>query len=89
MFKEFVDLFLKLKVENSGFPDYILNIVDPNARVAAKLQYIFDYEEREGIRLSYPDIQLNQTQRFICKLILNRFVKRIFLYLTKIFQFVG
>jgi hypothetical protein len=67
LFRGFVSRFLGMKAENSGFPRNITEIKDPNERVAAKLAYILEFERREGIRLSYPDIKLNEAKRFISK----------------------
>lgn len=67
LFKEFVALFLKMKVTNSGFPPDILAIQNTEERVMAKLAFIAEFEEKEGIRLEYCDIQFNESQRFIAK----------------------
>jgi hypothetical protein len=71
MFSDFVNLFLTLKVTNSGFPHYIDAIEDANQRVSAKLAYIEEYQRREGIRLQYHEIEYNEAKRYIAKIILN------------------
>jgi hypothetical protein len=74
-------LFLKMKIENSGFPKHILDIEDPNERVSAKLEYIMEYAQREGIKLCYPDIELNEAKRFIAKV--RRFVSTLTVFVFR------
>ena len=64
LFKEYVDTFLKIKQEASGYPPWC--VTDEQ-----KQQYIDDYYEREGIRLDPDKIEHNPGLRFLAKLMLN------------------
>lgn len=52
LFTQYVNMFLKIKQEASGFP------VDCKTE-EAKRKYIEDYKEKEGIDLEYDKIMLN------------------------------
>ena len=64
LFTEYVNTFLKIKQENSGFPDWCKTEDDKN-------QYIQDYELQEGIKLEIDKIQINEGLRSISKFLLN------------------
>lgn len=64
LFKEYIDTFLKVKQQSSGFPDWC-------TREQHKLQYIADYKEKEGIELDYQKIVKNDSERAGAKELLN------------------
>ena len=66
LFTEYVNTFLKMKQEASGWPEWCDN--DDN-----KHKYINDYYEREGIQLDYDNIRKNPGLRSLAKLMLNSF----------------
>ena len=66
MFAGYIDMFLKLKQEASGWPDSVTSEKD-------KAQYLSDYKEREGIVLDKENIKKNPALRSIAKLLLNSF----------------
>lgn len=71
LFRKFVNLFLKLKTENSGFPQHILSIENVEERVMAKLQFLIDYKNKYDLDLEYAEIRENEALRFIAKIFLN------------------
>ena len=66
IFKKYIDLWLKIKQESSGWPSWCKNEED-------KLKYINDYERVENIKLDYHKICKNEALRFIAKIMLNSF----------------
>ena len=64
LFKEYVETFLKIKQESSGFPDWVKNEDD-------KQKYINDYYNNQGIKLDYEKIIKNKGLRSVAKLCLN------------------
>ena len=64
LFKEYVDTFLKIKQEASGYPPDC--VTDEQ-----KQRYIDDYYEHEGIRLDPEKIEYNPGLRYLAKLVLN------------------
>ena len=64
LFTEYVNTFLKIKQENSGYPEWCKTEQD-------KDQYINDYEKFEGIKLEKNKICVNEGLRSISKLLLN------------------
>lgn len=62
MFKDYVDTFLKLKVENSGLPEWVKN-------ESGEKKYRELYKEHEVIQLG--PIQKNTGMRWLAKLLLN------------------
>ena len=66
IFTNYVNTFLKVKQEASGWPDWCKSQED-------KQQYIFQYLEKEGILLDYNSIKRNPGLRSIAKLMLNSF----------------
>ena len=66
LFNDYVDTFLKIKQESSGFPAEC----DTDEK---KAQYITDYATKEGIRLYPNQIIENPGLRALAKLMLNSF----------------
>ena len=66
VFTEYVNTFLKVKQEASGWPDWC-------ADESAKQSYIKQYFEKEGILLDYNRIEENPGLRSLSKLMLNSF----------------
>ena len=64
LFKEYVNTFLKIKQEASGYPKEC--VTDDQ-----KQRYIDDYYEHEGIRLDPNNIKYNPGLRSLAKLMLN------------------
>ena len=63
LFRDYVNLFLKAKTENSGFPPGCISHED-------KLRYQQEYLEVEGIELDIDAIEFNPSKRQIAKLFL-------------------
>lgn len=66
VFSECINTFLKIKQENSGWPE---NCSTDEAR----RKYIQDYEDHEGVSLEYERIRKNESSRSLAKLMLNSF----------------
>jgi hypothetical protein len=66
LFSEFINCFLKIKQENSGWPAWVQSDED-------KAKYIALYEQNEGIKLQAENIEYNAGRRSLSKLILNSF----------------
>lgn len=66
LFAEYVNLFLKLKQQASGFPSGC-------ETYEQKMKYIEQYALREGIRLDYDEIRKNPGLRSLAKICLNSF----------------
>ena len=66
LFKSYIDLFLKIKQESSGWPSDCVT-------EEQKTSYIRQYEEREGIQLDPANITKNPGRRQVAKLALNSF----------------
>lgn len=66
VFAEFINEFLKIKQESSGWPAECTT-------EEARNEYIEQYEAHEGIRLEHAKIQKNESLRSLSKLILNSF----------------
>jgi len=64
LFKRYVEKFLKIKQEASGFPDWCKTEDD-------KQKYIKQYKDNQGIQLEYDKIKFNAGMRAIAKLCLN------------------
>ena len=64
IFKEYVNCFMKLKQESSGFPEGVNTDED-------KKRYVDKYEREEGIRLDIDRVEYNPSLRWVCKLLLN------------------
>jgi len=66
LFTEYVNTFLKVKQQASGWPDWCKSETD-------KQQYIQQYLKREGILLEYDKIEENPGLRLLAKIMLNSF----------------
>jgi hypothetical protein len=64
LFKEYVSMFLKIKQEASGYPDWVETEADKDT-------YIKYYHEKQGILLDKSHINKNDSMRFVSKLFLN------------------
>ena len=64
LFKEYVNTFLKIKQQASGYPPWC--VTDEQ-----KQRYVDDYYEHEGIRLDPNEIEYNSGLRYLAKLMLN------------------
>lgn len=71
LMSDFVDKFLKVKQEASGWPEWCQTEED-------KTHYIRAYKENEGIQLDPKNIEKNPGQRSLAKLMLNRYVRSFF-----------
>ena len=73
LFKAYINIFLNLKREASGWPlsDSEVDIEDQLCH--HKLQYLHDYEQRENIQLGPSEVRRNEGLRFISKISLNSF----------------
>ena len=67
MFSSYVDTFLKIKQEASGWPEWVGD--DPDKRQ----QYLDDYRAHEGIVLDPDKIDKNPGRRSLAKMMLNSF----------------
>ncbi|KAL9952108.1 hypothetical protein ACROYT_G039315 [Oculina patagonica] len=67
LFREFVNTFLKMKQEASGWPSWVGDDVDK------RVQYITQYEQKEGIKLDADKIEKNPGRRSLAKMMLNSF----------------
>ena len=72
LFKAYVDMYLKIKQEASGYPKHC--VTDEQ-----KQQYIDEYYEHEGIRLDPNKIEYNPGLRMLAKLALNSLWGTLFL----------
>ncbi|XP_061170591.1 uncharacterized protein LOC133179932 [Saccostrea echinata] len=80
LFRPYIDTFLKIKQEASGFP--------PECQTEEQqLNYIHQFLEKEGIRMDRLSIEKNPVRRTIAKLFLNclwgKFAQRLLLPKTK------
>ena len=66
LFGGYINLFLKIKQESSGWPDWVRSEED-------EIKYIEEYAKREGIILDRNKIVVNKALRSIAKLCLNSF----------------
>jgi hypothetical protein len=65
LFTDYINTFLKIKQEASGWPEWTRTDED-------KERYVADYEEHEGIQLDPSKIEKNGALRQLAKLCLNR-----------------
>ncbi|GFU17785.1 uncharacterized protein TNCV_722021 [Trichonephila clavipes] len=66
LFRFYIDLFLKIKQEASGYPKGCLT-------EQRKSEYIISYSEKENISLDKNSINVNLSRRSVAKLALNSF----------------
>lgn len=64
LFARYIDTFLKIKIEASGFPSWVRHEED-------KERFIRDIDEKEGIQLDRDKINDNPGRRSLAKLFLN------------------
>ena len=67
LFREYVNKWLKIKQEASGWPSWCQTLEQ-------KRNYIVNYQEREGIRLDINQIAKNPGRKATAKLMLNRYL---------------
>lgn len=65
LFRLYIDRFLKIKQESSGYPSWCTSNDD-------RQQYVQEYEDNEGIKLNHEKITSNPGLRALAKLMLNR-----------------
>ena len=66
LFVDYINTFLKLKVEASGYPDHVSSEHD-------KDKYIAEFVKTDGILLDKKNIEKNSAKRGLAKLCLNSF----------------
>ena len=66
LFSEYVNAFLKVKQESSGWPDWCKTEEDRD-------NYLSAYKTREGISLEQENVKINPGLRSLAKLCLNRY----------------
>lgn len=66
LFTDYINTFLRVKQQASGFPPEIISMED-------KVRYVADYQKYEGIQLDMKDIESNPGLRRVSKLALNSF----------------
>ena len=64
LFEGYINIFLKMKQESSGFPQGVVTEEEKRA-------YVADYHANEGIALDMDRITVNPGRRFLAKLYLN------------------
>ena len=74
LFADYINTWLKVKQQAAGWPSWCTN----NEQ---KREYVMHYEEREGIRLDISQIAKNPGRKATAKLMLNRYVFFIFIFL--------
>ena len=65
IFQKYVQCFMKLKVESSGFPKNVQTLQE-------KLAFAQEYKDKLGIEIDIDKVCLNPGLRHISKLALNR-----------------
>ena len=81
LFKDYVDTYLKIKQEASGYPKHC--VTDEQ-----KQRYIDEYYEHEGIRLDPNKIEYNSGLRALAKLALNSLWGRLLFVIPSLAQLV-
>lgn len=66
LFRSYIDLFLKIKQESSGWPEDC-------ETSEHREEYVKNYAEREGVQLDASLISKNPGRRQVAKLALNSF----------------
>ena len=80
LFKDYVNTWLKVKQEASGWPTWCQTLED-------KREYIINYQEREEIRLDIASIQKNPGRKATAKLMLNRYLFHVAFFIMLSFHF--
>ena len=73
LFKRYINTFLKLKTEASGWPHCDCEVDIEDQLCHHKLQYLHEYEQRENIKLDPAKVRRNEGLRFISKILFNSF----------------
>ncbi len=82
LFTGYINLFLKLKIESSGYPSWVQTDSD-------RQKFIQDCFDREGIVLDADKIQKNPGLRSLAKLCLNSFWGKVKIsHLISLFELV-
>ena len=68
LFAPFINTFLQMKQEASGWPTWCETPED-------KKKYVDDYLQNEGVKLNPDNIKKNPGLRSLAKLLLNRYVE--------------
>ena len=76
LFKEYVDTWLKVKQEASGWPGWCQTMEQ-------KRNYIVNYQQREGIRLDISQIAKNPGRKATAKLMLNRYLLHVSFFFSR------
>ncbi|KAH7698902.1 hypothetical protein AAVH_34000, partial [Aphelenchoides avenae] len=63
IFKDYINDFLVMKVEASGWPEYIEKIEDPDEKERAKDAFVEAYKQREGIVINKANVVKNEPRR--------------------------
>lgn len=71
LFTAYINQFLKIKQEATGYPDRILNETDPLVKQELVDSYINDYYDKEGIKLDKNKISKNSGLKATSKFMLN------------------
>ncbi|KAH7703567.1 hypothetical protein AAVH_29259 [Aphelenchoides avenae] len=71
IFKDYINDFLVMKVEASGWPEYIKKIEDPDEKERAKDAFVEAYRQREGIVINKANVEKNEPRRYFAKRMLN------------------
>ena len=79
LFKEYVDTFLKIKQEASGYPKDCVTEEQKQA-------YVDEYYEHEGIRLDPEKIEYNPGLRSLAKLMLNSLWGKFYSFLISLLR---
>lgn len=79
LFRSYIDLFLKIKQESSGWPGNCVSEEDKQA-------YVQQYLEKEGVSLDRTKILKNPGRRQVAKLALNSFWGRYVLFFRFLFS---
>lgn len=67
LFAAYIDQFLKIKQKASGYPSSVITEDE-------KLEFVKQFEEKEGIALDIAEVEPNPGPRALSKLCLNRYV---------------
>ena len=73
LLKRYINTFLKLKTEASGWPHCDCEVDIEDQLCHHKLQSLHEYEQRENIKLDPSKVRRNEGLRFIPKILLNSF----------------
>ena len=80
LFADYVNKWLKIKQEASGWPTWCETLED-------KRNFIINYQQKEGIRLDIGQIEKNPGRKATAKLMLNRYLFHVSFFFTLSFHF--